>query len=407
MKAIQYKFSIPNFLAVRAADKLPLRMLETGRVPGLAEIEIGPAPLPGPEWLRVKPRLSGVCGSDIGMLTNRGSSSMTPFISFPVIPGHEIVADVDELGSGVNGLSVGDRVVINPLISCEMRGLEPCSSCQQGEPGLCLNSAEGNLSPGMLIGFCRDLPGGWSQVMVVHQSQVIRIPDSMSDETAVLIEPFSVALHAVLKSPPPPESKVLIIGSGSIGLLVLAAIRLLGHTCDVTVLARHPIQEQMANEFGATRVLRGSSAGDAAVKIAGAKKYKPIKGKPVYTGGFDWVFDCVGSNRSVDESLRVAGPHGQVVMVGCAGELSHIDCSFVWAREIDISGSYVYGKENTVEGNPHTFDIAMRLLCEHPDHPLPRMVTHRFPLSDVRAAMTASLSRGAHASIKVVFDCRI
>jgi L-iditol 2-dehydrogenase len=405
MKAIQYKFSIPNFLAVRTADKLPLRMLESGRVPGLAEIKAEPIPLPSPEWLRVKPRLCGICGSDIGMLTNRGSSSMTPFISFPVVPGHEVVADVAEIGSAVTGFSTGDRVVINPLISCEMRGLEPCPSCQRDEPGLCLNSAEGNLSPGMLIGFCRDLPGGWSQEMVVHQSQVFRVPEALSDEAAVLVEPFSVALHAVLKAPPP-DSKVLIIGSGTIGLLVLAAIRLLGHTADVTVLARHAIQEQLATEFGATRVLRGSSAGDAAVAIAGAKKYKPIKGKPVYTGGFDWVYDCVGSSKSVDESLRVAGPHGQVVMVGCAGELSHIDCSFVWAREIRITGSYVYGKESSVENMPHTFDIAVRLLCENPDHPLPKMVTHRFPLSEVREAMAASLSRGAHSSVKIVFDCR-
>jgi L-iditol 2-dehydrogenase len=406
MKAIRYQFSIPNFLAVRTADKLPLRVLESGRVPGLSEIDTEPVPLPGPEWLRVKPRLCGICGSDISMLTNRGSSSMTPFISFPVVPGHEVVADVEEIGSQVTGVAVGDRVVINPVISCEMRGLDPCPSCQRNEPGLCLNSAEGSLSPGMLIGFCRDLPGGWSQGMVVHRSQIFPVPTSLSDEAAVLVEPFSVALHAVLKSPPPADSRVLIIGSGTIGLLVLSAIRMLGHTCDVTVLARHPIQEQLAKEFRATRVLRGSSAGDAAIAITGAKKYKPIKGKPVYTGGFDWVYDCVGSSRSVDASLRVAGPHGQVVMVGCAGELSHIDCSFVWAREIQISGSYVYGKESSIDNAPHTFDIAMRLLGDHPDHPLPKMVTHRFPLSQLRDAMTASLSRGSHAAVKIVFDCR-
>ncbi|MFL5758232.1 MAG: zinc-binding dehydrogenase [Thermomicrobiales bacterium] len=406
MKAIRYKFSIPNFLAVRTADKLPMRMLESGRIPGLSAIDTAPTPLPGPEWLRVSPRLCGICGSDISMLTNRGSSSMTPFISFPVIPGHEVVADVEEVGSAVSSVNKGDRVVINPLISCEMRGLEPCPSCQRNEPGLCLNSAEGSLSPGMLIGFCRDLPGGWSQGMVVHRSQVFRVPESLSDEAAVLIEPLSVALHAVLKSPPPAESKVLIIGSGSIGLLVLAALRVLGHTCDVTVLARHPVQERMATAFGATQVLRGTSAGDAAVAIAGAKKYKPIKGKPVYTGGFDWIYDCVGSARSVDESLHVAGPHGRVVMVGCAGELSHIDCSFVWSREIQVTGSYVYGKEQSVDGAPHTFDLAIRMLSEHLDHPLPSMITHRFPLSQLRDAMAASLSHGSHSAIKIVFDCR-
>jgi threonine dehydrogenase-like Zn-dependent dehydrogenase len=232
------------------------------------------------------------------------------------------------------------------------------------------------------------------------------VPASLADETAVLVEPFSVALHAVLKMPPPPDAKVLIIGSGSIGLLVLAALRLLGHTADITVLARHAIQEQVAMQFGATRVLRGTSAGDAAMQITGAKKYKPLRGKPVYAGGFDWVYDCVGSAGSVDSTLRVAGPHGRVVMVGCAGDLPHIDCSFIWARELQVTGCYVYGKESSCEGAPHTFEVALRLLADHPEFPLSQLVTHRVPLSEWREAMSISFSRGRNAAIKVVFDCQ-
>ena len=287
-----------------------------------------------------------------------------------------------------------------------MRGLPPCRSCQGGEPGLCTQTAEGNLAPGMLIGFCRDLPGGWSEELIAHRSQVCAVPDALSDETAVLVEPFSVAVHAVLKAPPDPDSRVLIVGSGSIGLLVLAALRLLGHGSHVTVLARHPVQEAMAQKLGADLVLRGTAAGDAAVQVTGAKKYRPIKGKPVYTGGFDWVFDCVGSARSVDESLRVAGPHGRVVLVGCAGELPHLDLSFVWARELQITGCYVYGKEATVEGAPHTFDVVMGLLAKRPDHPLSEIVTHQIPLAGWREAMSVSLQRGQHGAIKVVLDCR-
>jgi threonine dehydrogenase-like Zn-dependent dehydrogenase len=406
MKALRYQFSIPNYLAVRAADRLPLRMLEAGKIPGQSETDLSPEALPGPDWVRLKPRLCGVCGSDISMLTNRGSPAMLPFVSFPVVPGHEIVADVTEKGAAVEGVATGDRVVVNPVISCEMRGLPPCPSCSRGEPGLCENAAEGDLAPGMLIGFCRDLTGGWSQEMVVHRSQVFPVPASLSDETAVLIEPFSVAVHAVLKMPPPPDARVLIIGSGTIGLPVLAALRLLGHTADITVLARHPIQEQVATRFGATRVLRGVSAGDAAMQITGAKKYKPLRGKPVYAGGFDWVYDCVGSAGSVDSTLRVAGPHGRVVMVGCAGDLPHIDCSFIWARELQVTGCYVYGKEHGCEGAPHTFDVAMRLLTDHPDFPLSEIVTHQFPLSQWRDAMRVSLTHGRNAAIKAVFDCQ-
>lgn len=405
MKAIRYNFSIPNFLAVRAADRLPLPILDSGRIPGLSEIEIGSLPLPGPEWLRLKPRLCGVCGSDISMLKNTSSPAMSPFVSFPVVPGHEIVADVVEVGAAAGGVQVGERVVVNPLISCEMRGLVPCRPCASGEPGLCTSAAEGKLAPGMLLGFCRDVPGGWAEEMVAHRSQIFAVPEALPDPVAVLVEPFSVAVHAVLKAPPPPESKVLIVGAGSIGLLVLAALRLLGNKAHVTVLARHPVQEEMARKFGANVILRGTGAGDAATQVTGAKRYKPIKGKPVYAGGFDWVFDAVGSARSVDESLRVAGPHGRVVLVGCAGELPHLDLSFVWARELQITGCYVYGKEASHEG-AHTFDVAMRLLADRPDFPLGDLVTHTVPLADWRRAMRLSLQRGQHGAIKVVFDCR-
>ena len=222
---------------------------------------------------------------------------------------------------------------------------------------------------------------------------------------AVPVEPFSVAVHAALKAPPSPKSKVLIVGAGSIGLLVLAALRLLGNKAHVTVLARHEIQEQMAKRFGADVVLRGKGAGDAATQIAGAKRYKPIKGKPVYAGGFDWVFDAVGSARSVDESLRVAGPHGRVVLVGCAAELPHLDLSFVWARELQITGCYVYGNEPS-RRSTDTFDVAMRLLTEHPEFPLADLVTHTVPLATWREALRLSLQRGHHGAIKVVFDCR-
>lgn len=406
MKALQYRFSIPNYLAARAADRLPLPLLDSGRIPGLTEIALASRPLPGPEWLRLQPRLCGVCGSDISMLLNRSSPALSPFVSFPVVPGHEVVANVVEAGNQAGELSLGQRVVVNPLISCQMRGLPPCQACASEEPGLCTSSAEGELAPGMLIGFCRDLPGGWGQEMIVHRQQVFPIPDALPDRVAVLIEPLSVAMHAVLKSPPPDNSHVLIIGAGSIGLLVLAALRLLGHACHVTVLARHPIQEEMARRLGADVVFRGKGAGEAATQIAGARSYRPIKGRPVYAGGFDWVYDCVGSKRSLDDSLRVAGPRGQVVLVGCAGELPHLDLTFVWARELQVSGSYVYGREASLPGCPHTFEVAIRLLAERPEFPLGDLVTHVIPLSNWRTAMQVSLQRGQHQAIKVAFDCR-
>src|SRR4051794_29018416 len=188
MRALQYKFSIPSYLAVRTADKLPLGMIERGNIPGMTEIAPGTRALPGPDWVRIKPSLSGICGSDIGMILNRSSPALMPFISFPLTPGHEVTGTVTEAGSGEGEFTTGQRVVVMPLIDCRMRGVELCPSCARDEPGLCTNTTEGSLSAGMLVGFCKDIPGGWSEEMVVHKSQLYAIPDEIPDRTAVLIE---------------------------------------------------------------------------------------------------------------------------------------------------------------------------------------------------------------------------
>jgi threonine dehydrogenase-like Zn-dependent dehydrogenase len=329
-----------------------------------------------------------------------------PFVSFPLIPGHEVVAEVTEIGADVTGLAIGQRVVLNPVISCQMRNLEPCRLCASGMPGLCMRTAEGGLSAGMLTGFCKDLPGGWSHEIIAHRSQVVAVPDGIDDRTAAVVEPFSVAVHAVLANPPRQNDTVLIIGSGTIGLLVLAALRMLGHTNSVTVLARHPLQQELAQRFGATNVLKGGKAGDAAVQIAGARAYQPLRGPQVYAGGFDTIYDCVGSNRSVDDSLRVAGPRARVVLVGCAAEMHKLDLTPVWSRELTVSGCYVYGQEHSLPGAPHTFQVALDLIQKHPEIDLSAIVTHVFKLDEWQAAMQVSLSRGKHAALKVLFDLR-
>jgi len=406
MKGVQYSFSIPNYVATRAADRLPLGLFERGRVPGLKMAERPRMPLPGPDWLRVRPRLAGICGSDTSLLHGTSSPVLSPFVSFPMILGHETIGEVVETGPAVTRVSAGDRIAIMPLIDCGMRGLEPCRSCAGGQPGHCLNVAEGDLSAGLMIGFCRDLPGGWSDEVVLHESQAFAIPESVSDDTAVLIEPFSVATHAVLRNPPAPGATVLIIGAGAIGLLVLAAMRMLGYDNDVTVLARRQIQERLALSYGATRVLTKKGPLDAAREVAGAKAYKPVIGGPTLVGGFDWVYDCVGSERSVKDALAVAGPRGQIVMVGCAGEIGKLDLTYVWSRELQVTGCYVYGEEPSREGNPHTFDVALRLMAEHPEIRLSDMITHRYSLDQWREAMAVSLARGSHGAIKVIFDMR-
>lgn len=371
---------------------------------GLSDYTI-PA-LPGPDWVRVRPLLAGICGSDTALLTGRASAILSPFASFPAILGHEVVGLVEAAGSQAEAWA-GARVVVDPIISCFVRGLEPCHACRDGLPALCRHAADGSISPGMLIGFCRDLPGAWSEAMLAHVSQLHGVPDGVSDEAAVLVEPLACSLHAVLAAPPGHDEKVLVVGGGTIGLGVLYGLRMIAPGADVTVLVRHPMQARLAERFGASRVLLdrgGDGPQRAAVEVTGARRHRPIDGDEVLTGGFDLVFDGVGSGASVDACLRVVAPRGRLVLLGTAGELEHLDLTLAWARELRIIGSYVYGREGSLPGAPHTFDYLLERLARDEAPPVAELVTHRFGLDDWRQAMAVATGRGRHASVKVVFD---
>jgi threonine dehydrogenase-like Zn-dependent dehydrogenase len=364
--------------------------------------------LPGPDWARLRPLMAGICGSDTSLLTGRASATLSPFASFPAVLGHEVVAVVEEAGSGV-ALAPGQRVAVDPVISCHVRGLEPCASCRDGLPALCLRAADGDLSPGMLIGYCRDLPGGWSDGMLAHASQLHSVPDQFSDEVAVLLEPLAIVLHAVLRDPPRAGDRMLVIGGGTIGLGAVAALRLIGADGDLTCIVRHPFQATLAERLGASRAevdRDGGAAIRAAVETAGATPHRPLVGGPVLTGGFERIYDCVGTAASLRAALGAAAPRGRIVLVGTAFEVERLDLTLAWARELQVTGSYLYGREASVSGEPHTFDHLLTLLAAHPDLPVGELVTHRFPLARWRDALRVATGRGRHASVKVVFDHR-
>jgi L-iditol 2-dehydrogenase len=382
-----------------------LPRLTRGWMPWLELTRAEPKPLPDRDWVRIRPRLSGICGTDIALLTGHSSPVLTPFAAFPAVLGHEVVGEVIEAGEeAARAWHPGDRVVVDPVISCAMRGLEPCAQCGRGMPCLCLRQADGRLGPGILMGFTAGLPGAWSDELVAHVSQLYRVPDEVPDRAAVLVEPFSVSLHAVLSADPQPGERVLVVGAGTIGLGAVAGMALLAEKSELTVLARHPAQESRARRLGATRVVRerGAASADVALaEAAGARLHHPITGPPVASGGFDVILDCVGSGASLDLALRFTGPGGRIVIVGGPTVIRSLDWTLVWTRELRLMGSFVYGREAGVPGEPHTFELALRLLAEHPDLPIAELVTHRFPLSRWRQAIRVSLERRSGAA-KVV-----
>jgi threonine dehydrogenase-like Zn-dependent dehydrogenase len=406
MLALRYIKSIPRYLMVRSLSPL-WSEVSTSPFSCLQLIDMPPPELPAPDWVQVQPRLSGICGSDLSLLQAKGSTYFTPFVSTPFVVGHEVVGTVSAIGTAIAGVKVGDRVVVEPNLSCRVRGVTPiCRACEAGHTGNCENVACGCLGAGIQTGFCASTGGGWSSALVAHQSQIHIVPDSLSDETAVLIEPFSCALHSVLQADLSQVKTGLVIGCGVIGLLTIAALRSIGYEGHLIAIARYPHQAEMAELLGADQILSGGKdLYDKICQITGAKPYQPELGKPVLLGGVDCTFDCVASSKTLDDALRLTRARGQVVLVGMPSIPKGIDWTTIWHQELQVIGTYTYGTE-TYEGQViSTFDLAIRLLEKYGDR-IQNLVTGLYRLTDYQTALQVAMNPKRSKAIKTVFDLR-
>ena len=405
MKAVQLIENIPRYVLTKAVGAVyrpvfwgPLAMLQYREVPEPA--------LPGSRWVKVKTRYGGICGSDLHTIFLDDSPALSAFVSFPLTLGHENVGTIAEVGDQVEGFALGDRVVADPLLPCATRGIEePCEFCQRDEFSLCRNFAEGQLAPGLSIGHCHDTGGSWSSCFVAHQSQLFPVPESVSDENAVLAEPFSGALHWVMRNFPDDDDTVLVLGSGVVGLCIVAALRALGSGARVIVVAKYPFQGEMAQRFGADEViyLREGDHFQAVAETTGGKLYKPVLGKRVLVGGADVVYECVGSESSIDDALRFTRGGGTVVLVGLAAIPKRVDWTPIWLNELTVKGS-VWGGTETFQGRRvRTFQLALEWMAEGKLDLAP-MATHRFKLEDYKRALAVTTNKGRHRVVKSVFE---
>ena len=404
MQAIQYIKSVPRYLMVRLLGKR-WKSLYTSGASCIRLTEIDEPKLPNPEWVKIKTRLSGICGSDLATITAKGSPYFSPFTSCPFVLGHEVVGEIAEIREGIEGYTAGDRVVIEPVLSCEIRGIKPgCHQCQNGHFANCENITQGNISAGIQTGYCRDTGGGWSPYFLAHKNQIHRVPDSLSDEIAVLLEPFACALHGVLKANLKDTDEILIIGAGTVGLLTVAAIRAIGKQNRILIVCKYPHQRQLASELGADEILSSDKSLYANFcRLTGAESYQPELGKPVLLGGVDVTFDCVASATTIDDALRFTRAQGRVMLVGMPAIPKNIDWTSVWYKELEVSGAYTYGVENYAGAEIRTFTLGIRLLEQMRDKLLP-LIGERFSLKEYRQAIQAAMSTGRSGAVKTIFD---
>ncbi|SFC04232.1 zinc-dependent alcohol dehydrogenase [Spirosoma endophyticum] len=320
-------------------------------------IQQRPIPEPGPGEVRIKMKAVGICGSDVSIFQGH-----RPDLKFPLIIGHEGLGYIDKPGEGVSQHQPGDRVVIEPNFPCGH-----CEFCWQGRSNICLNKR--------IIGVLET--GCFAEYAVVPANFAWKLPGSISDDDAVVIEPTAVALHTLYSSPARPGDAVAVVGLGAIGLLVTHLAQKMGYT----VLAYDRVQEKvnLASAFGAIPI----SADATTSQIAAL-----WKDTRVHT-----VFECAGAAQAFTMAVEAAPRGANVVVAGLSDKPSAITEFGMTRQGINIITSIIYQ-------HPIDFRRTIDLIDSGFLQP-GRIVSAREPFSNLASAIEIACS-GEHA--KIVLD---
>ncbi|CAN5193799.1 zinc-binding dehydrogenase [soil metagenome] len=398
MKALRIERSLPRFAAARVAGTLAAG--RGGRAGALRLADTDLPSLPDSQWTYVRPRLAGICGSDLATIDATASPWFEPLVSFPFVPGHEVVGELDD----------GRRVVVEPVLGCAARGIQPlCAGCSRGDLGRCRNIAFGHLQPGLQTGYCTDTGGGWSLALAAHATQLHTVPDTMADEAAVMVEPAACAIRGALRGGAGGDDVVAVVGAGTLGLCAVAALHRWVGPRRLLVAAKHAGQRRWASDLGATDAVEPAALTRAVRRATGSLAVGggdgdggESHGGPdmQLTGGADVVVDCVGSGASLGQALSVVRPGGRIVMVGMPGTVT-VDLTPLWQREIELVGAYAYGTEAAL--GRRTFDLAFELVVAAG---LDRLVSATYPLHRHADALAHAAEAGRRGAVKVAFDLR-
>ncbi|MEN3046377.1 MAG: zinc-binding dehydrogenase [Candidatus Hydrothermales bacterium] len=402
MKAIVFKESIPRYVLTKILGKLN-RSFYWSIFSCVRYVDIEEPKLPPGKFLKIKTTYGGICGSDINLITLKDSPLLSPYSSSPFVIGHENVGVIWELSNDVEGFAKGDRVIVDPVLSCKAKEIvNLCENCKKEEYSRCLNFAEkGKLSEGVIIGACLATGGSWGEYFIAHEFQTFKLDDDISDEEAILIDSFCSALHPVLRNFPNDNEKVLIIGAGIIGISVAIALKALKSNAKVFALCKYDFQAERIKEYAEVIYLRENYL-ERFAEITDSKILKPILGKKFLNSGFDLIFECTGSKDMIESSLGWTKPGGKVVLVGTSGVLSFMDMSLLWFREIKLVGTNSSSTENFLGERKRCYEIAINLIKEKKIN-LKDLLTHKFSLKDYGKAFETNLNKKKSKLIKSAF----
>ncbi|MFQ6048615.1 MAG: zinc-binding dehydrogenase [Phycisphaerae bacterium] len=411
VQAIRLDIRPINWLACKAGGRL-WPGIYFSRLSGLRLVDVPVPALPGAGWVRLRTILGGICGTDLALIRLRQhpGSMLRCFLQFPVILGHENVAIIDEVGPAAAqaGWSHGQRVCVEPTLACQARGIEPpCPACAAGRFNLCRRFADGDLPVGMMIGLCGFTSGSWAQYFLAHHSQLHPVPKTISDQQAVLTDPLACAVHAVLRRAPKPSERVLVLGGGIIGLGTIAALRALAKPASLTAVVRYHHQAELARRLGADTVIRWHGSDSAATRYrklaqaASATCLPGAFGNQFVLGGFDLVYDCLGTGASLTDAMKWARPAGTVVELGTTPTI-RLEATPLWFSELTLVGCNGRQIESYAARRMHTYRVVFELISSGRLQTA-GLLTHTFALHDYRRAFAALADRARSGLIKAAF----
>lgn len=407
MKALVFENSLPRLALTKVLSAFGSWAFTAPTSPFVLR-ELPEPDLLGDDWAVLETSLCGLCGSDIKQASLDGAwdNPMTAYISFPHVLGHEVVGRITRAG-GASGVREGQRVLLYPNLSCAMRGVEPCEWCARGHLAQCLSYTRGALPPSIHTGNCSLVPGGFAERVPVHARQCIALPDDVSDEVAVLGDPFAVGLHSVLRAPPPKGGTAVVYGCGTIGLCTVGVLRLLYPDTRVIAVTRFPHQAEAAQKLGAHLTLPHAPERALVERLAQETKadlLSPWNGLPVLNGGADVVYDTVASARTLEVGVRVTRSRGSICIVGVS-KPERFEWTPIYFKEIHLVGSNAFAME-TIDGRTrHGQEWYLDFVRERRFDPAP-LLTHRFPFADYKQAFAAAFDQRGSRSIKVALDHR-
>ena len=337
--------------------------------PGDLRVEDVPTPAVGAGQARVRVRTGGICGSDLHYYQHGGFGAIR--IQQPMVLGHEVAGAIEEIGAGVTGLAVGDRIAVCPSQPCGQ-----CRYCQLGLQNHCLDMR--------YYGSAMRMPhvqGAFRQQIVIGAGQAHRLADGVSDAEGAMAEPLAVALHAVNRAGPMLGRKVLVTGCGPIGAMLIVAARRAGATHVVaTDVVAQPLRK--ARDVGADEAINVAEQAQALAQYAAEK------------GQFDVLFEASGNERALRAAFDVVRPRGVVVQVGLSGGELSLPFNTVVAKEFDLRGAFRFHEE---------FGVAVELINRGLVDLTP-LISATLPYRDAGRAFALAADRSQSMKVLLSFD---